>query len=78
MFIFGHRSRIKNRQQISTPQIVDGEPFSTGEVQKSIIFRVSSGNFCQRGAPATPFKSATFWGPCCLKTTLVVFVAKNC
>jgi len=31
-----------------------------------------------RSAPATPLKSATLWGSCCLKTTLVVFVAKNC
>jgi hypothetical protein len=27
---------------------------------------------------ATPLKSATLWGSCCLKTTLVVFVANNC
>ena len=30
-----------------------------------------------RSAPATPLKSATLWGSCCLKTTFVVFVAKN-
>jgi len=29
-------------------------------------------------APATSLSSATIWGSCCLKTTLVVFVAKNC
>ena len=28
--------------------------------------------------PATPLKSVTIWGSCCLKTTIVVFVAKNC
>ena len=59
MFIFGHRLRIKNRQQISTPQIVDGDPFSTGELQKSIIFHILEHKFCQGGAPATPLKSAT-------------------
>ena len=53
-------------------------PFSTGELQKSIIFHVLEHQFCQGGAPATPLNAATLLGSCYLKTTLVVFVAKNC
>ena len=60
------------------PQIVDGDPFSTGNLQKSEFFRKKVAYTLIRSAPATPLKSATLWGSCCLKTTLVVFVAKNC
>ena len=75
---FCQRSQIVDRQQIPTPQIVDGDLFSTGELEKWYIFCVWSRHFWQGGAPTTPLKSATLWGSCCLKTTLVVFVAKNC
>ena len=51
--------------------MVDEERFSNQEAPK---IRVSSG----KSAAATPLKSATIWGSCYLKTTLVVFVAKNC
>ena len=76
-FIFCQRSTIVDRQQILTPQIVDGDPFSTGELQKSEFFQEREPYTPNRSAPATPLKSATLWGSCCLKTTLVVFVAKN-
>ena len=78
MFICCHIFKIKNRQQNWTLQIVDEDPFWTGEPQKSLIFRVWRRHFFQGGAPATSLKWATLWGSCCLKTTLVVFVAKNC
>ena len=78
MFIFCRRSTIVDQQQISAPQIADGDHFSIGELQKWYIFSVWSRHFWQGGAAATPLKSASLWGSCCLKTTLVVFVAKNC
>ena len=61
-----------------TPQILDGDPFSTGELKKPVIFCVWVAYTPNMSAPATSLKSATLWGSCCLKTTLVVFVAKNC
>ena len=78
MSIFCRSFNFWNRQQILTPQIVDGGPFSTGNLQKSEFFRKRVPYIPNMSAPATPLKSATLWGSCCLKTTLVVFVAKNC
>ena len=75
-FVGGQKILIGNK--FRPPQIVDGDPFSTGKLQKWYIFCVWSPHFCQGYAPATPLKSATLWGSCCLKTTLVVFDAKNC
>ena len=37
-----------------------------------------SRHFFLGSAPATPLKSETIWRSCCLKTTIVVFVANNC
>ena len=70
------KSKIGNK--FRPPQIVDGDPFCTGELQKSVIFHVWVAYSPNWSAPATSLKSATLWGSCCLKTTLVVFVAKNC
>ena len=73
-------SKIKNLKSATNiyPQIVDGDPFSTVDFQKPVIFRVWVTYSPNMSAPATSLKSATLWGSCCLKTTLVVFVAKNC
>ena len=52
--------------------------FSTENPQKTSFFWVWGCSGVMRGSPATPLNSATLWGSCCLKTTFVVFVAKNC
>ena len=75
-FVKVQKSIIGNK--FTTPQIVDGDPFSTRELQKSEFFQERVPYTPNMSAPATPLKSATLWGSCCLKTTLVVFVAKNC
>ena len=69
------KSKIGNK--FRPPQIVDGDPFSHGNLQKSEFFRKKVAHTPSMGAPATPLKSATLWESCCLKTTLIVFVAKN-
>ena len=72
MFIFCHIFKIKNRQQIWTPQIVDGDPFCTEEPQKSIIFCVWRRHF-PREMRQQHHLSQQHLGSCSLKT----IVAKN-
>ena len=77
-FFFACSRRKKFFRRNFCPPALDGDPFSTGEPQKSEFFQERTSHFLQRGPPATPFKSATLWRSCCLKTAIVVFVAKNC
>ena len=78
MFIFCQRSKVVDRAEISAICGLIMLSFWTEEPQKSIIFRVWGHHFCLGGAPTTSLKSATLWGSCCLKTSVVAFVAKNC
>ena len=55
-FFFSQRLNIHNQQQISTPQIVDGDPFTTGELQKSEFFHEKVVHSPQIDLPATSFK----------------------
>ena len=77
-FFFACSRRKKFFRRNFCPPELDGDPFSTGEPQKSEFFREITWYYPQRGPPATPFNSATLWGSCCLKTTIVVFIDKNC
>ena len=78
MFIFCQRSKIVDRTEISAICDPILTSFWVKESQTWYIFSVWSRHFCQGGSPATPLKSATLWRSCCLKTTLVIFVAENC
>ena len=48
--------KIKISTTLDPPQIVDEEPFSTGELSKTYFFSVSSYCGAMRGPPATPLK----------------------
>ena len=78
MFIFYQRSKIVDRSEISAICDLVLTSFCVKESQKWLNFRVWVPYTPNMSAPATPLNSATLWGSCCLKTTLVVFVAKNC
>ena len=70
------KSKIGNK--VWPPKSSMGTLFQPGIPKNGTFFWVWGRNFCDGGAPATSLNSATLWGLCCLKTTLVVFVAKNC
>ena len=78
IFFLYQRSQIVDLTEISAIRGPVMTSFWVKDTKKWYIFCVWSRHFCLGGAPATPLKSATLWGSCSLKTTLVVFVAKNC
>ena len=63
--------KIKISATFDPPNRRWGAIFNRGAPKNGVFFSLNS-------FPATPLKSATLWGSCCLKTTKVVFVAKNC
>ena len=77
-FFLYQRSQIVDLTEISAIRGPVMTSFWVKDTKKWYNFCVWSRHFCLGGAPATPLKPATLWGSCCLKTTIVVFVAKNC
>ena len=73
LFLLPYFQNLKSATNFD-PQVIDGNPFSTGNLQKSEFFRKKVTYTLSRSAPEPPLKSATLWGSCCLRTTLV---AKN-
>ena len=69
--------KIKISETPEPPNRRWGAVFSRKSPQ-NVVFLVWVLFGAMRGSPATPLKSATLWGSCCLKTTLVGFVANNC
>ncbi len=67
----------KSATNFNPPNRRWGPSFNWG-AQKIVVFSGNSAVYPNMSAAETPLKSATLSDSCCLKTTLVVFVAKNC
>ena len=76
-FVAGYWRKNFFRRNFCAPELEMGTIFRP-DAPKIGVFWGKIVLFPLEGPPATRFSSATLWGSSCLKTTLVVSVAKNC